>query len=92
MVAEQTKQILSECGIPQRVITDNGPQFTGETYQKCVCTWGIEHVTNSSEYQMSNGMLERAIRTSHQNCVVITPVSILFRHMEVVDIGEIADI
>ena len=29
MVAEQTKQILSEYGIPQRVISDNGIQFTG---------------------------------------------------------------
>ena len=47
MVAEQTKQILSECGIPQRVISDTGIQFTGEAYQQFVCTWKIEHVTKS---------------------------------------------
>ena len=63
MVAEQTKQILSESGIPQRVISDNGPQFTGEAYQQFVCTWEIEHVTSSPRYPMSNGMVERAIRT-----------------------------
>ena len=62
MVAEQTKQILSECGIPQRVISDNGIQFT-ETYQLFVCIWGIEHVTKSAGYPMSNEILERAIRT-----------------------------
>ena len=39
MVAEQTKQILSESGIPQRVISDNGPRFTGEAYKQCVCIW-----------------------------------------------------
>ena len=63
MVAEQTKQILSECGIPQRVISDNGIQFTGEAYQRFVCTWKIEHVTKSAGYPMSNEILERAIRT-----------------------------
>ena len=63
MVAEQTQQILSECSIPQRVISDNDPQFTGEAYQQFVCTWEIEHVTISARYQMSNGTLERAIRT-----------------------------
>ena len=63
MVAEQTKQILSECGIPQRVISDNGIQFTGEAYQLFVSTWGIEHVTKSAGYPMSNEILERAIRT-----------------------------
>ena len=30
VIAEQTKHILSECGIPQRVISDNDIQFTGE--------------------------------------------------------------
>ena len=63
MVAEQTKQILSECGIPRRVISDNGIQFTGEAYQLFVSTWGIEHVTKSGGYPMSNEILERAIRT-----------------------------
>ena len=63
MVAEQTKQILSECGIPQRVISDNGIQFTVDAYQQCVCTWEIEHVTSSAGYLISNGMLERDIRT-----------------------------
>ena len=64
MVAEQTKQILSECGIHQRVISDNGIQwFTGEAYQQFVCTWEIEHVTSSAGYPMSNEILEQAIRT-----------------------------
>ena len=63
MVAEQTKQILSECGIPQHVISDNGIQFTGEAYQLFVSTWGIEHMTKSAGYSMSNEILERTIRT-----------------------------
>ena len=63
MVAEQTKQKLSECGIPQRVISDNGIQFIGEAYQRFVCTWGIEHVTKSAGYPMPNEILERAMRT-----------------------------
>ena len=63
MVSEQTKQILSECGIPQRVISDNGIQFTGEAYQRFVCSWEIEHVTKSAGYSMSNEILEPAIRT-----------------------------
>ena len=42
MVAEQTKQLLSECGIPQRVISDNGIQFTGEAYQLFVYTYTFD--------------------------------------------------
>ena len=63
MVAEQTKQMFSECGIPPCVISNNGLQFTGEANQQFVCTLGVEHVTSSVGYLRSNCMLERAIKT-----------------------------
>ena len=57
------KQLFSECGIPQRIVSDNGPQYSGAAFQEFVKLWGIEHVTSSPRYPMSNGMAERAIRT-----------------------------
>ena len=62
-VATMTKHVFSECGIPQRIVSDNGPQYSGAAYQEFVKEWGIEHVTSSPRYPMSNGMAERAIRT-----------------------------
>ena len=63
MVAEQTKQILSECGIPQHVISDNGIQFTGEAYQLLVCTWG--DLTRAQICPISN--VKRNTGTGYQN-------------------------
>ena len=62
-VVTMTKQLFSECGISKRIVSDNGPQYSGAEFQKFVKLWGLEHVTSSSRYPMSNGMAERAIRT-----------------------------
>ena len=59
------KTNIFRIGIPQRVISDNGPHFTGEAYQQFVCTWEIEHVTSTPRYPMSNGMVEIE---GNQNC------------------------
>ena len=51
-VVSLTKQIFSEHGIPQRVGTDNGPQYDSETYRKFAKEWCFDHVTSSPQSQM----------------------------------------
>ena len=58
-VVSLTKQIFSEHGIPQRVVTDNGPQYDSETYRKFAKEWCFDHVTSSPHYPKSNVFIER---------------------------------
>ena len=58
-----TKQIFSEYGIPSKVVSDNGPQFSSFLYKKFANEWCFAHVTSSPRYPQSNGFVERNIRT-----------------------------
>ena len=62
-IVSLTKQIFSEHGIPQRVVTDNGPQYDSDTYRKFAKEWCFDHVTSSPHYPKSNGFTECTVRT-----------------------------
>jgi len=63
VVVEVTKSIFSEFGIPERVVSDNGPHYASASYKEFTTTWGISHITSSPRYPRSNGLVERQIRT-----------------------------
>ncbi|KAJ8346672.1 hypothetical protein SKAU_G00280730 [Synaphobranchus kaupii] len=50
-------------GIPETVVTDNGPQFTGGDKKVFAADYGFDHVTSSPRYPQSNGEAERAVQT-----------------------------
>ncbi|XP_028411421.1 uncharacterized protein K02A2.6-like [Dendronephthya gigantea] len=62
-VVEATKKIFSEEGIPQKVVSDNGPQFSYSLYNAFENEWNFSHVTSSPHYPQSNGFVERFIQT-----------------------------
>ncbi|KAK5908124.1 hypothetical protein CgunFtcFv8_016208 [Champsocephalus gunnari] len=41
------KSQFARYGQPDKVITDNGPQFACEQFRKFVAKWGFNHVTSS---------------------------------------------
>ena len=49
-------------GRPDLILTDNGPQYTGQAFKAFTETWGITHVTSSPHYVRSNGLAERYVR------------------------------
>lgn len=57
------KMIFSRFGIPKRLVTDNGPQFTSEDFVNFSKSWEFEHVTSSPHYPRSNGLVERNVQT-----------------------------
>ena len=57
-VVQHTKSIFARYGIPEVVISDNGPQFSSEAYQKI-----SNNITSSPYYPRSNGEAERAVAT-----------------------------
>ena len=59
-----TKQIFSEHGVPEKVISDNGPHFDSQAYRNFAESWGFDHVTSSPYYPRSNGFIERCVQTT----------------------------
>ena len=62
-VVEATKKLFSEQGIPQEVVSDNGPQFSSSLYATFAQEWNFVHMTSSPHYPQSNGLVERFIQT-----------------------------
>ena len=65
------KSSVCRTGVPDKVWTDQGPQFTSRAFQEFAKQWGFEHVTSSPWYPQSNGKAEvesmkKIIRSSWQ--------------------------
>ena len=62
-VVAATADIFSEHGVPEKVVSDNGPHYDCVNYKKFAQEWGFEHVTSSPHFPQSNGFVERIIQT-----------------------------
>ena len=62
-VINHLKSIFSRHGIPETVISDNGPQYSSEQFAEFANQYGFSHITSSPKYPQSNGAAERAVRT-----------------------------
>ena len=62
-VIERLAKIFSVHGIPEKLITDNGPQFSSHSFRKFARHWQFEHITTSPHFHQANGMVERANQT-----------------------------
>ena len=59
----RTKGMFARFGIPEVVVSDNGPQYSSEAYAAFARQYQFEHVTSSPRYPQSNGEAERAVQT-----------------------------
>lgn len=57
------KSIFAEHGIPEELVTDNGPQYSSSEFATFCSQWGIKHTTSSPLYPQSNGFSERMVQT-----------------------------
>ena len=57
------KEIFSEHGTPEKLISDNGPQFSSAVFESFKKDWNFNHVTSSPRYPQSNGFIERQVKT-----------------------------
>ncbi|KAK7107442.1 hypothetical protein V1264_015374 [Littorina saxatilis] len=50
-------------GIPETLMSDNGPQFGSEEFQQFAVSWDFQHTTSSPGYPQSNGLAEKTVHT-----------------------------
>lgn len=65
--AKTTTRLLSESfttfGIPETIVSDNGPQFAGHEFQSFCQSLGIQHLRTAPYHPQSNGLAERFVDT-----------------------------
>ena len=63
-VINKLKLHMARYGLPERVTTDNGPQFDSVEFQKFASDYNFEHVTSFPHYPQANGKAENSVKTA----------------------------
>ena len=58
------KNHFARYGIPDQVVSDNGPQFSSKEFVDFARTWYFEHLTSSPGHSKSNGKAESGVKTA----------------------------
>jgi len=62
-VITQFKVQCARHGIPEVLISDNGPEFDNQEFKNFSTDWQFEHRTSSPRYPQLNGKVENAVKT-----------------------------
>ena len=57
------RRVFATHGLPLTLVSDNGPSFVGEEFEKFMLKNGIKHVLTAPYHPASNGQAERMVRT-----------------------------
>ncbi|KAI3361425.1 hypothetical protein L3Q82_013582 [Scortum barcoo] len=57
------KDTFGHHGIPESVVSDNGPQYSCKLFRDFSTEYGFTHITSSPRYPQANGEAERAVAT-----------------------------
>ena len=63
-VITQLKSTFARYGIPDEVVSDNGPQFSSRKFKQFAESWEFKHTTTSPKHPQANGQVENAIGTT----------------------------
>ena len=61
-VIKHTKSIFARHGIPEIVISDNGPHYSSNEYKRFAKEWEFSHDISSPKYPRGNGLAEARVK------------------------------
>uniref|UniRef100_H3ABI0 Integrase catalytic domain-containing protein n=1 Tax=Latimeria chalumnae TaxID=7897 RepID=H3ABI0_LATCH len=62
-VINSIKSIFARQGVPDKVFTDNGPQFSSNEFKTFTHEWDFRYTTSSPHYPQSSGQVEKYVQT-----------------------------
>ena len=63
---EILRSIFARNGVPEHLVSDNGPQFTSDEFQTFLKRNGIKHITSAPYHPSTNGLAERFVQSFKQ--------------------------
>ena len=63
---QQLQALFAQFGLPQTIVTDNGPCFSSEEFALFLKNNGILHLKSAPYHPSTNGLAERAVQTFKQ--------------------------
>ena len=60
---EVLRSLFARFGLPEQIVSDNGPQFVSEDFSQFLKRNGIKHIRSAPYHPSSNGLAERFIQT-----------------------------
>ena len=67
-VIQRMKTIFGRHGIPECLVSDNGPQFSSQEFHQFSKEYNFEHKTSSPNYPQANGEAPNCKITAEQEC------------------------
>ena len=62
-IIQAMKTIFARHGIPEVVMSDNGPQYSSQEFKDFAADYNFKHITSSPNFPQSNGQAERGVKT-----------------------------
>ena len=62
-MVHELKTTFARFGIPEILVSGNGPQFVSKEFEAFMESWSVNHMTASPRYPQSNGKAENAVKT-----------------------------
>ena len=61
------RRVFAAYGLPEQLVSDNGPQFVAQEFAEFVRANGVRHIRTAPYHPSSNGAVERLVQTFKQS-------------------------
>ena len=65
-IVNKLKAIFEGHGIPEKLVSDNGPQISPHEFAHFANEWDFRHITSSLTYPQLNGLVEKSVHIAKQ--------------------------